>query len=479
MEPPEYGMRRWYLELGLILGLAWRAAAQVDRIFEGFENHGLVGVGRISASAFDRTGNGRQDSLGGFSAMAVDPSSLRYSSNQITGQLIGLPDRGFGDGSTDYRPRLEFFDFSFTPAIGTGPFPQNQLRLTNSATRMFTYRERGRWIPFTGLDADDSGQTRVPRARPDSPAAGRRSLDPEGLVILPGSGYWVADEYGPALYRFDRRARLQETLWPPDSFLPRIDGRVQFTAQKPPESGRRNNRGFEGLTLTPDRRRLVAFLQSPLMQDAGGSNRSQNTRMLEFDIAPRSPTRGQVVGDYVYPLTWHGSPNQDRHTPVSEVLALTDTTFLALERDGFGRGSPTNGSPAYKQIVLFTTQGATNWARSPKGVPPEFPERALSEAEGAMRRREFIDLTDSRQLARFGLNTKAQPDENTLSEKWEALTLVPLRDPTRPRDFLLWVGNDHDFKAPQVWHNGQIVATNAVAVDLMILVYRVTLPGVQ
>jgi hypothetical protein len=39
------------------------------------------------------------------------------------------------------------------------------------------------------------------------------------------------------------------------------------------------------------------------------------------------------------------------------------------------------------------------------------------------------------------------------------------------------VGNDNDFKAGTVIHNGQIVGSNAVTLDTMVLAWRVTLPG--
>jgi hypothetical protein len=49
--------------------------------------------------------------------------------------------------------------------------------------------------------------------------------------------------------------------------------------------------------------------------------------------------------------------------------------------------------------------------------------------------------------------------------------------PAAPDDYLLLVGNDNDFKAPIVYHNGRPVATNALIVDNILLAYRVTLPG--
>jgi hypothetical protein len=52
-------------------------------------------------------------------------------------------------------------------------------------------------------------------------------------------------------------------------------------------------------------------------------------------------------------------------------------------------------------------------------------------------------------IPHFGLNVKADPgsDQNSITEKWEGLALIPLRDPRAPDDFLLLVGNDNDFKA--------------------------------
>lgn len=53
-----------------------------------------------------------------------------------------------------------------------------------------------------------------------------------------------------------------------------------------------------------------------------------------------------------------------------------------------------------------------------------------------------------------------------------------MQDAGNPDDLSVLVGNDNDFKAPQTIHNGQVVGTNGVVVDHMLLAYRVTLPGV-
>lgn len=463
----------------LLMGLA-TAVAQAQ--FAGFVNHGLVGVGRIPAGAFDRAGEG-VDTLGGlFSAMAVDPASIqRGPDGAISGVLWGLPDRGFGDGATDYRPRIQKLSFTIRPFTGGGIAPdQNQIQFTNVATVLFTYGGTN----FTGFDGGSTNAPILPQSPTNSIGGGRLSLDGEGLVLAPDGGFWVSDEYGPAIYRFDASGSLVETLLPPAALLPRnAAGQIQFTGAAAPVSGRRNNRGLEGLTISPDGRRLSAVLQSPTIQDGGAGNLGRVTRVLQFDIEQGSATRGQVVAEHLYVLTLNGNSSTNRHTPISELMAVDHETFLVLERDGLGLGVDGTNAPVYKRVVLATTRGATNVAGGAFDLAPGTPGQASLPAGqppagvGPMLRQDFIDLIDPAQLGRFGLNANGVPDQNTVSEKWEGLGLIPMGDLARPDDFLLLVGNDNDFKSAVVMHNGVAVGTNAVPVDNMLLAYHVTLPG--
>jgi len=453
----------------------------------GFVNKGLVGVGRVPAATFDKAGDGRQDTLGGFSAMAIDTNSLVYTAGRISGRIVGLPDRGFGDGATDFRPRLEMYDFVISPYYGESPVAQQQITFTNTATVLFRYGSEG--LPYTGFDAANTNAPVVPQSPAGSIGGGRRSLDAEGLVLTADGGYWVSDEYGPAIFRFNSEARLMETILPPAALLPTqgsFPGRLNFTGNSAPTSGRRNNRGLEGLSLTPDGKRLVAFLQSPTIQDGGAGGLGRNTRILQLDADSTSATYGKVVAEHVYQLTLNGNTTTNNHTPVSEVVALNASTFLVLERDGIGRGATPGLSPTYKRIVLASTAPASNIAGTAydleRGAPGQIslPNTGTTLPDGItpIARQDFVDLLDATQLAKFGLNTSTNQDVNSLSEKWEALSLIPLKDPANPEDYLLLVGNDNDFKSDIVYHNGVPVGTNAVQVDIMLLAYRLTLPGV-
>lgn len=457
--------------------------------WDGVVNHGLVGAGRLSADLFDQMGPG-VDTLGGvFSAMSAEEGSwsrtnLADGQALFRGRLLALPDRGFGDGSSDYHPRIQTFQVEIRPYLGAGPVGQTQISLTNIKTLVLTYQGK----PFTGYDAGDPQAHELPTSSQTGPGGGRPSLDPEGLVRAPEGGFYVSDEYGPFIYHFNARGEWLSVLRPPEALIPKrggFPGMNAYTATNAPDQGRRNNRGFECLTLTPDSRQLIAALQSPTVQDGGLTYLSRNTRVVAFDIDRHSPSYGRPIHEYVFPLTLSGSAQTNRHTPISEVLAIGRDRFLFLERDSLGKGAATNLPPIHKRVVLATTHGASDLIHTDydleKGHPKHKslpPDRSPSNLH-PMPRKEFIDLLDARELARFGLNTHSDWDENTVPEKWEGLALVPWMDPGAPDDFLLLIGSDNDFKASTVYHNGKVVGTNEVAVDTLILAYRVTLPGLR
>lgn len=450
-------------------------------------NLGLVGVGRVSSAGFDQLG-ANVDSLGGIgSGIHFDPASWTRAGDPVNGYsysgvLYSTPDRGFGDGSQALHPRLQTFSFSITPYYGSGPAPQTQIVLSNSATTIFTYDGNQ---AFTGFDPDSLSDTNFPVSTPGSIGEGRRSLDPEGLAPAPDGGWFVCDEYGTFVYKFTARGELEYTLEPPAAILPKrgnYPGAIAFTATNAPTSGRRNNRGLEGLSITPDGKRLLSILQSPTIQDVGGGNLGRNTRLLVFDVDPASATFQRAIGEYIYRLTLNATPETNRNTPASEVLALNRTQFLVLERDSLGLGNTVNTAPLYKRVVLGDLSGATNLINTAydleRGAPGQvsLPADALPAGIAAVARQDLIDLIDTNQLSRFGLNISTNQDQNTFTEKWEGLTLMPLNDPAAPSDHLLLVANDNDFKSPVVYHNGVAVGTNEIALDNMVLAYRVSLP---
>ncbi|HTD67661.1 MAG TPA: esterase-like activity of phytase family protein, partial [Candidatus Limnocylindria bacterium] len=424
------------------------ATLTVQTTFAGFANKGLVGVGRVSANSFDLLGAG-VDTLGGiFSAMFFDQASLAQNGDTYSGTLYALPDRGFGDGAQDYHPRVQTMSLSITPYYGSAPTNQTQIVFAPVATTLFTYGGTN----FTGYDPDDLTITNFPQSSPGSLGQGKRSFDAEGIVRTADGGFFVSDEYGPMIARFDASGVLQYTLFPPEGLLPRrgpYPSANVFTGTNNPNSGRRSNRGFEGLTLMPDGKRLATALQSPAMQDGGANNPSRNTRLLIFDIDSASPTFGRAIAEYVYQLTLNGATATNRHTPLSELLAINNDQFLVLERDGIGLGVLPAATPIYKRVNVLSTRGATNIINTgydlEVGAPgaAALPLGTLPAGISAAQRFDLVDIIDTNQLVKFGLNISTNQDQNTIGEKWEGLALIPLSDPSFPNDYLQRFQSNH------------------------------------
>src|SRR6185436_7487772 len=209
------------------------------------------------------------------------------------------------------------------------------------------------------------------------------------------------------------------------------------------DSGRYINRGMEGLSITPDGKKLVGSLQSPLVQDGENRNPSRNVRLLVYDIDPVSPTFSQPVAEYVHVLPLNAAEANNRHTPVSEILALSDKRFLILQRDSRGLGGDP-GPLLYKRIVEVDATAASNILGTgydlEKGAPGQIslPRAGLPSNVVAVASRDLVDMLNASQLSKYGLNLAVSNQNiNTVSEKWEALGILPLNDSAAPNDYLL------------------------------------------
>lgn len=450
-------------------------------------NHGLVGVGRIPAAQRDKL----DETFGSMSALTLDVASWKRQGDSYTGTMLTLPDRGYNvEGTTDYSDRFNTVTVRLTPYTGSGAAPaQDQVKAVIEKTTLLTEAD-GK--PFTGLDAQPgTGVRAAANGLPPMPQGynGKLSLDPEGIALLPDGTLFISDEYGPYVYRFSADGKLMSAIQPPEALLPMRGGKLDFSSNNPaagqpepkpknPDVGRQNNQGLEGLSLTPDRRTLVALLQSATRQDGGnggGAPARHNTRLLTYDVI--DPAAPKLTGHYVVPLPRFTDKDKTLVAAQSEILALSGTQFLVLSRDsGAGAGLKKDTS-LYRGIDLVDIAGATNLMGTPyEGATPVAPEGKLVDGVKAATLTRFIDLNDAAQLARFGLHNGAPNDADNLSEKWEALGLVPALDPQAPDDWFLFVGNDNDFMTTKGFQVGEAYDAGA-DVDTMLMVYRLTVPG--
>ena len=413
---------------------------------------GLAGYGFIKSDFRDKFG----DTLGGLSSLAFDTSSWeKTSEDTYQGLMWILPDRGWNtQGTLNYQNRIHKIALSLTiqPQATTSNPSSPNLKITYLDTILLTGPDGN---PTTGLRPDKQGPYLSYPSFPVLPSAtykgdgfgrpgpvGRRiSIDSEGLVVARDHSFWVSDEYGPYIYQFSEEGKMLQAIQPPNAYLPRRNGSISFASDDPPiydpddevlpknvESGRANNQGFEGLTISENGQKLYALTQSALAQDGGtGNPRRKQARMLEYKI-----TGNQAVYEAEYVVTLPLYDSGKSVAAQSEIYSLPNSKdqFLILARDsGRGRGQDDSKS-LYRHVDVFDISSATD-IKSPAN--DDSPTGAIANSTGALKPGispaqycSFLDFNVNSELARFGLHNGGAQDERLLNEKWEALGLVPV-----------------------------------------------------
>ncbi|MFK0687336.1 esterase-like activity of phytase family protein [Mesorhizobium sp. IMUNJ 23033] len=455
-----------------------------------YVNKGLVGVGRIPANLKDKFG----ETFGSGSGMAIDVKGWMRDANGYKGSLWLLPDRGYNVvGTTDYRARLNTISIELAPtAPGAAPATgqeQSGVKATLADTMLLT-DDKG--TDATGLDPLN-GVRAASGDMPILPQAdnGKLALDNEAIVRLPDGTMFISDEYGPNIYRFSADGHLMSATQPPVALVPMRHGTPNFASDNPgpgaaepdpkdPETGRHNNQGLEGMAITPDGKFLIAVLQSAPRQDGGDSGSTrQNTRALVYDASDLAHLK--LAHEYVVPLpVFKDAKDKTKVAAQSEIVALSDKTFLMLTRDS-GNGQGLKGDESLlRKINVVDLSAATDISGGPFDAAdkPVAPKGVLDPSVTPAKLTPFIDINDKAQLGRFGLHNGKPNDKNNLSEKWEAMSLVSVLDPKLPDDYFLFVANDNDFLTQDGFQVGApYKAEDGADVDTMFLVYQVTLPN--
>ncbi len=453
-------------------------------------DHGLVGFGRIPADTRDSFG----ETFGSGSALAVDPRSwTKNADGSYAGTAWILPDRGYNvAGTTDYRERLNTVSLTLKPVAADGTDPQQaSLAAALKSTVLFSDGSGG---DMSGLDPID-GVRAASGMLPALPQAanGKLVLDAEGLVAMSDGTFFVSDEYGPNIYRFDAAGKLLSVTVPPAAFTPIRKGVPNYSADAPttgapkpdpenPETGRQNNQGLEGLSMTPDGKFLIAVLQSATRQDGGDKASTRDkTRALVYDLS--DPANLKLVHEYVVPLpTFKSADGKTLVAAQSEIVAISDSAWLMLARDSNNGQGLKGDTSIYRKIVVVDAAKATDIANGPFDKPdhPVAPGGVLDASVTPATVTEFIDLNDNTQLNRFGMHNGAPNDHTNLSEKWEGMSLASVEDTAAPDYHFLFVVNDNDFLAQDGYQVGAAYKADGGAdVDTMFQVFRVTIPGLK
>ncbi|MGG7663828.1 esterase-like activity of phytase family protein [Dyadobacter sp. BHUBP1] len=257
-----------------------------------------------------------------------------------------LTDRGSNIDGTVADSKV-FADPGFAPQIGKFRLIGNQLVLEKTIELKNENGTKLNGLPnppgfgYTGELALDVNNNALPNSID--------GLDSEGLALAKDGTFWVSDEYGPHIVHFDASGKTIERINP---FGNGLGGRkIPLVFAK-----RRPNRGMEGLTITPDGKTLVGIMQFPLYNpSASDVSGSLVTRILSFDI-----TTG-VSKEYVYLI------DRANLQANSEIVAIDNTTFLVLERDG-EYATNANRATVIKKVYKIDLGNATDISDPANGV---------------------------------------------------------------------------------------------------------------
>ncbi len=357
-------------------------------------------------------------------------SGATYDPNPKT--LYLTTDRGPGDGNIDFSPRLY--------SIPLQSDEKNIASAIQSHLSACTYKDPDS-KPFTGLIPDSSDPE--PRMKD-----GRRCLDPEGLTLMLDGNLLLCEEYMPSILQFKPDGTFMARLIPPENYFPRnpTTSEIDFREAPTRQEGREDNRGFEGVALSPDGKTLYAILQSALTQDGGKD--AGATRLLVFDAFSGTP-KSEYAVRFTDPasLPEGGKKLKTKNLVFSDLLCLPDSRLLALERDNRGQDGSTKPKAAiFKSVCVLDLTSATDLTSLPD---KPYSHRISNSKFKPLNSSQPIEYVKKTLLFDFqDLNLPSQGlSWDQLPEKWEGLVLL--------NNKRLLVMSDNDFLNPELNLSGK------------------------
>jgi hypothetical protein len=245
-------------------------------------------------------------------------------------------------------------------------------------------------------------------------------FDPESIrVSNDGANVFISDEYGPYIYRFNRKTGQRTGIVAvPDAFAVANLSAVGDIEISGNTAGRVANKGMEGLAISPDGTVLFGAMQSALLQD-GGTNAAY-TRILRIDLVTGATTQ------YAYALTNIGTAAKPKYPTISEIVAINDRELLVDERDGKGLGD--GSKAAFKKLFRIDLTGAQDVGAL---------NGAAALAPFATAKTLFLDIVAT--LNAHGINS------NDIPAKLEGLAFGPDVQIDGVTKHTLFLANDNDF----------------------------------
>jgi hypothetical protein len=255
--------------------------------------------------------------------------------------------------------------------------------------------------------------------------------DPEGIAVDKQGNFWICEEGGPTIWKLNSNGVVINRFTP---YAKQVGAQAEDIYIDSCFKYRKNNRGFEGICITPNGK-VYAMIQSPILyptQSVGEGTRIH--RIIEIDPVTNATKMYAYLNDGII-----GSSGSNqirlRDWKIGDMSAINDSTFLVIEAALRGTGDR-------KNIHLININGATvvNSGLYGGKTLEALVDSAGLAAQGIkpVKKRLFMDLNA------YGW------DPNL--DKPEGLAII--------NDSTIAVGNDNDFGQTCPLANGIPIATS-------------------
>ncbi len=151
-------------------------------------------------------------------------------------------------------------------------------------------------------------------------------IDSEGLVVDSEGNFWIAEEGGPTIWKLNKNGIVVKRYTP---YANLVGAEPQDVAIDTVFKYRKNNRGFEGLSITPNGK-IYAIIQSPVLYpNTSVGEASRIHRILEINPLTNETKMFAYLNDGII----GSGSNQIRlkDWKIGDMAAVNDSVFLVLE----------------------------------------------------------------------------------------------------------------------------------------------------
>lgn len=257
--------------------------------------------------------------------------------------------------------------------------------------------------------------------------------DPEGIAVDKQGNFWICEEGGPTIWKLNPNGVVIARFTP---YAKQAGAQPQDIYIDSVFKYRKNNRGFEGLSITPNGK-IYAMIQSPILypsKSVGEATRIH--RIIEIDPVTNATRMFVYLNDG--PVGTGSDQIRFRDWKIGDMAAINDTSFLVIEAGARGLSDK-------KNIYIISINGATSVN---SGLYGGKTLEALVDSAGLaangikpVKKKLFMDLLAN--------------GWNPLLDKAEGLAIV--------NDSTIAIGNDNDFGQTCPLENGIPVATNSTS----------------